>query len=474
MFIRYAAIAGSAAGLAGVTAVRASRRATRAAAALADEADRLRARDAERQRLTAAAGELGERVRQRRSIADALAVAAAGLGRLLRADHVVVRLVGASRAGVRWSAAASAGNGLVTGPGPTEPLAGLDPRWLLRGDGERARSWTDLYAGGPGVTPGGVAPGGVAPLGEPMPPEERAALLAAGATAALSVPFRVEPGSAGAVTLVRCATGACWSPSEADTVRTVSADLGRALLWAELEERERELADRLRDLENVRTDFMVTVSHELRTPLTSIAGYLHILAEHDGGTLTDVQRQMIAAIERGTARLNALIDDLLVLTRIETGALRAELREVEYGWLVTAAVAGVRPAADAAGVRVDADVGAGLAGRADPEQIDLVLTNLLGNAVKFTPDGGRVRVRADREGEYVVIEVSDTGIGIPGADQEKVFQRFVRAGNAAGRAIQGTGLGLAIVRAVVEQHGGRASLTSREGGGTTVTVRLPR
>jgi signal transduction histidine kinase len=478
---------------------------------VAAEAHRARDREAEAARLAEAGHRLGIRIRRHLSVSGALAEAAAGLGPLLDADHVVIRLAGSDRGGARWSRVGPGGTALgsgVTGqvgdPGPgtgvaidapagagveaarpgasgtVEPLAGLSPDWLLAGGGERAYVWNDLAAADP-----------------PAPPEELVALRAAGAGRVLTVVFADDadppraaapghhpPGPAaasrppagqpaGAVTVIRQPGAEPWSARQVRVAEAVTADLGRGLLHAQLYEREQELAGRLRDLDEAKTDFMATVSHELRTPLTSIAGYLEMLSDGDAGGLTPAQERMLAVIARNTARLRALIEDLLVLSRIDSGTLPASRRDVEFGWLITSAVAAVRPAAAAAGVSIETEVGGGLTGRADPEQLDRVLTNLLGNAVKFTPRGGRVRVCAERDGDEVTVRVSDTGMGIPEDDQRHVFTRFFRARNAAEQAIPGTGLGLAIVRTIVSHHGGRVSVMSREGEGTTVTVRLP-
>jgi signal transduction histidine kinase/CHASE3 domain sensor protein len=424
----------------------------RAVNAMADEADRGRDLEAERVRLQSAAHELGISVRDHLSVSAAMDRAASGLGPMLIAEHVVVRLSkgeGTFVTGARWSRS-------DVSPGTTELLAGLSPDWLVFGaDGAgRARIWTDLDAGD-------------------VPPEERAALLAAAATATLAVAFRAATGPSGTVTVIRCDPDAGWSEQEARAVESVTADLGRGLLQAKLYEREQELVARLRDLDNAKTDFMSTVSHELRTPLTSIAGYLEMLGDGDVGELTGPQLRMLGVIERNTVRLQALIENLLVLSRIESGTLRSDRREIEYGWLVTSAVAAVAPAATAAGVVVDTVLGGALIGAADAEQIDRLLMNLLSNGVKFSSQGGRVQVRVDRDHDEIVIAVSDSGIGIPQAEQHHVFTRFFRASNATDQAYQGTGLGLAIARTIVEQHGGRIWLESREGAGTTVTVRLP-
>jgi signal transduction histidine kinase/HAMP domain-containing protein len=424
--------------------------------ALADETDRARGRESEAARLAEAVRDLGIRVRQHLSVDATIDEAAAGLGTVLAADHVVIRLIGVER-GRRDSAWWSApGRNGASDEGRTEPLAGLGPWWLTAEGGERTYVWNDLSGSD-----------------NALPAEALAALRAAGARAVLTVVFAGRTATSGAVTLIRCARGAGWSAEEVRSAETVIADLSRGLLHARLYEREQDLVAQLQDLDNAKSDFMSTVSHELRTPLTSIAGYLEMLVDGDTGDLSQGQKGMLDVIDRNTTRLRSLIEDLLVLSRIESGTLSTSRQPVEFGWLITSAVAVIVPTAAAAGVSIETDVGASLAGHADPEQMDRVLMNLLSNAVKFTPRGGRVRVCAAREGDEVMVRVSDTGIGIPEAEQRHLFNRFFRASNATDEAIPGTGLGLAIVRTIVAQHGGDIALESRQGKGTAVTVRLP-
>lgn len=428
----------------------------RAVNGLADEADRVRGQTAEAARLSDVARALGARVQRHLSVGAVLEEAVGGLGQALDADHVVVRLVseeGYLNDSRVWSRPPDADAGA---PGAPEPLAGLSPKWLVASGAQRACVWNDL-----------------ADAGDRIPGEELAALRTAAATAVLAVAFPAGAGPGGALTLIRCAPGAAWSVGQARAVEAVASDLARGLLHAQLYEREQELVARLRDLDTAKTDFMSTVSHELRTPLTSIAGYLEMLSDGDAGRLTEAQERMLDVIARNTTRLRSLIEDLLVLSRIESGTLRTSRQPVEFGWLITSAVAAIAPTAAAAGVNIETDVGAALAGHADAEQIDRVLMNLLTNAVKFTPRGGRVQVCAARDGDDVLIQVIDNGVGVPAAEQRNLFNRFFRASNAVERAIPGTGLGLAIVRTIVANHGGQVAMRSREGEGTTVTVRLP-
>jgi signal transduction histidine kinase len=238
-------------------------------------------------------------------------------------------------------------------------------------------------------------------------------------------------------------------------------------------EPEQLLVARLRDLDSAKTNFMSTVSHELRTPLTSIAGYVELLLDAEAGKLVPSQQRMLEAVARNTSRLRELVEDMLIMSKIESGAFRTAKGPIDVAALVENALAAIAPAAAKASVGLHTEVHGPLPMEVDPEQIDRVLANLLTNAVKFTPPDGTVTVTARREDDAVVIAVADTGMGIPQAEQQALFVRFFRASNAIHQAIPGTGLGLAIVRTIVDNHGGRIDVESTERAGTTVTVRLP-
>jgi signal transduction histidine kinase len=240
-----------------------------------------------------------------------------------------------------------------------------------------------------------------------------------------------------------------------------------------LRRRERELLARLRALDAAKTDFMSTVSHELRTPLTSISGYLELLRDAEPGELSDGQERMLEVIARNARRLRELVEDILTLSRIESGGFRSELTPIDLALVIERAVAAIGPAAAKAVVGVHCDVRGPLPLRADGVQLDRVLASLLGNAVKFTPAEGTVTVSAERRGGHAVLVVADTGMGIPADEQQALFVRFFRATNAIRQAVPGTGLGLAIVRKIVDNHGGTIKVDSAENVGTTVTIRLP-
>ncbi|MGH9055778.1 MAG: sensor histidine kinase [Acidimicrobiales bacterium] len=224
--------------------------------------------------------------------------------------------------------------------------------------------------------------------------------------------------------------------------------------------------------ERLREEFVALVSHELRTPLTAIVGYLEILLD-EAGSLAPDHARFLATVDRNAKRLLGLVGDLLETAHIDSGRLTVELEETDLTEIVSAAVESAQPRAQAAGVSLQ------LCGRksvqvvADAGRIGQVVDNLLTNAIKFTPAGGRVHLSLrDSEGR-AVIEVADTGIGIPGAEQEQLFLRFFRATTATERGIPGIGLGLAIVKSIVEAHRGTISFSSSEASGTTFRIELP-
>ena len=222
----------------------------------------------------------------------------------------------------------------------------------------------------------------------------------------------------------------------------------------------------LRRLERVRQDFVANVSHEFRTPLTAIQGFAETLLS---GALEDpANRQHFVEIIRDqAARLARLTEDLLKLSRIEAGKLELEFRPVSVYQLVQSCVETARFKASRKELILDVLLPEGLPSvRGDSNGLHEVLQNLLDNAVQYTPDGGRIEVSAACEAGKVIITVSDTGIGIPQAEQERIFERFYRVDAARSREAGGTGLGLSIARHIVEAHGGRLWVGSAVGEGS--------
>jgi PAS domain S-box-containing protein len=247
----------------------------------------------------------------------------------------------------------------------------------------------------------------------------------------------------------------------------------RNLLVAGLE-REAEAVRRLKELDRAKDDFVATVSHELRTPITSILGYVEILLDAGLDEIDPTYVDMLRTVRRNGDRLRTLAEDLLTLSSFESGEFSLNLAEVDLGDVVRRVQEALRPLVADRRLETIFDVPAQpLEVSGDAAHLERVFFNLLSNALKFTEDGGSVRCSLRRDGDDAVLEVSDTGIGIPLEEQEQLFTRFFRSSTAQSRAIQGTGMGLAIVASIVQRHGGTVELTSAEGHGTTVSVHLP-
>jgi signal transduction histidine kinase len=262
------------------------------------------------------------------------------------------------------------------------------------------------------------------------------------------------------------------------SLATVAAQLSLALERDRLLEIERETAgtlarqnEELQELDHLKDLFVSSVSHELRTPLTSMIGYLEILRGGEAGDLSRQQERFLEIVDRNCHRLSDLIDDILFMSRVDSGRFRLERESVDLGELVADRTQSIRPAAQGNGVEVHLDLDGTVRLYADPARLVQVLDNLLSNAVKFTPAGGSVFVTVSASDEAAHVEVRDTGVGIPEDENERLFERFFRASTAAN--IKGTGLGLSIVRSIIEAHGGTISVRSRVGVGTTVAVDLP-
>ncbi len=228
----------------------------------------------------------------------------------------------------------------------------------------------------------------------------------------------------------------------------------------------------LRRSERLRRELVANVSHELRTPLTSIKGFVETLL---AGALRDEDnsRRFLEIIEAETNRLTKLVDDLLELSRLESKGVTFRMQPVDLGELCAQVAARHQPRAEAAGVRLEWQAEPGVVATADPDRVEQVLTNLLDNALKFTPEGGRIRVSVRQEAQEAVVVVEDTGRGIPPDDLPHVFERFYRADRSRTRSSGGSGLGLAIAKHLVEMQGGRISATSTPGHGSVFAFWLP-
>jgi len=224
------------------------------------------------------------------------------------------------------------------------------------------------------------------------------------------------------------------------------------------------------ELDKLKDEFVSSISHELRTPLTSISGYVELLLEEEESA---DKRGHLAIIDRNADRLLALVSDMLFAARLQYGRLELERQSVDLRELVMHSVDAARPRAAAAAVTLHVDVAEVPAVLGEPGRLAQLLDNLVSNAIKFTPGGGRVAVSLSAHDGTVCIQVSDTGIGITDVERQRLFERFFRSQSALEAQIQGTGLGLYISKAIVEAHGGRIGVESEPGAGTTFVVELP-
>jgi len=228
--------------------------------------------------------------------------------------------------------------------------------------------------------------------------------------------------------------------------------------------RAEEEAHRLKD------QFFALVSHELRTPLASVLGYCQLLTE-EGKAFHADHRRCLAVIERNAQRLMRLVGDLMFVAQFEAGAFVLAPADVDLHALAADAIEAAGPRARELGVGLCLQGGRVPAFEGDPGRLGQAVDNLISNACKFTPRGGRVEVGVEQAGECAVLSVTDTGPGIPHGEQDQVFERFTRASSAG--VVPGVGLGLTIVKAIVEAHRGWVELKSKPGAGTTIKLVLP-
>jgi PAS domain S-box-containing protein len=236
---------------------------------------------------------------------------------------------------------------------------------------------------------------------------------------------------------------------------------------------QRRLRQEADDANRLKDEFLATLSHELRTPLNTVVGYISMLQK---GMMDEPQRdKAIEIIDRNAQALLRLVSEMLDMSRVITGQIRLDVRPCDLSALVEEAVENIRPSADAKGVVLEAVIPPGVLMHGDHDRLRQVMWNLLTNAVKFTPSGGRINLDVSTERDSVRVVVRDTGIGVSPEALPHLFQRFWQAETGRGRAHGGLGLGLALSRNFVELHGGRIGATSGGvGRGTELWVELPR
>jgi two-component system, NtrC family, sensor kinase len=300
----------------------------------------------------------------------------------------------------------------------------------------------------------------------------REILIRCGYRSVLAVPLLREDHLLGALAVIRNSAGE-FAPDVIGLLKTFATQSALAIqnarLFREIEEKSRELATASRH----KSEFLANMSHELRTPLNAIIGFSEVLAERMFGDINEKQADYLNDILESGRHLLSLINDILDLSKIEAGRMELEPTDFSLPGAIDNALTLVRERAHRHGITLVLDVDERLGVvRADERKVKQVLLNLLSNALKFTPEGGRVDVRAAVRDGAAEVSVTDTGIGIAAEDQPKVFEEFRQVG-AAARKVEGTGLGLAISRKFIELHGGKIWVESQVGLGSTFAFTLP-
>jgi signal transduction histidine kinase len=300
----------------------------------------------------------------------------------------------------------------------------------------------------------------------------REALIGLGYRSLLAVPFLREGHLLGGLAVNRKDTGD-FAPEVIDLLKTFAAQSALAIqnarLFREIEVKSRELETASRH----KSEFLANMSHELRTPLNAIIGFSEVLSERMFGEINDKQAEYLADILESGRHLLSLINDILDLSKIEAGRMELEPSEFDLPTTIETALILVRERAQRHGIVLEHTVDERLGTiRGDERKVKQVLLNLLSNALKFTPEAGRIDVRAAVRDSTVEISVTDTGVGIALEDQETVFEEFRQVGVAA-KKVEGTGLGLAISKKLIELHGGRIWVESTVGSGSTFAFTLP-
>jgi signal transduction histidine kinase len=229
-----------------------------------------------------------------------------------------------------------------------------------------------------------------------------------------------------------------------------------------------------RELDRMKTEFVSQVSHELRTPLTAIKGFTDMMLDGDAGDVNEEQAEYLGIVKSNADRLVALINDLLDVSRIESGRIQLKLEAVDLREVLASVVATMRPLLDGKGQKLTQAIDDDLPlAWADRDRVVQVATNLVSNAHKYTQAGGEIDVTATRDGDHVRVAVRDNGMGIPSEDIPKLFTRFFRVDSSLTREIGGTGLGLSIVKSIVEMQGGEVSVDSELRKGSTFAFTVP-
>jgi signal transduction histidine kinase len=273
-------------------------------------------------------------------------------------------------------------------------------------------------------------------------------------------------------------------PADLDrSIAAMVAQLQKALQASNrsLEERVRERTvelshalERLSELNQLKANFVANISHELRTPMTHIVGYIDLLADDTFGPISSQQREALETLHRAAERLNGLIDDLIQFSDNSRGGITLSSQSVSLRDLIQETLARMMAKARHANVRIEVQLPSDLPlVKADGRKITWVISQLVDNGIKFTPSGGKVILRAGGVSDRVWVTVEDTGVGIPAARMNELFEPFHQLDGSITRRQGGTGIGLYLCKQIIEAHGSRITLQSKEGSGSTFLFDLP-
>lgn len=230
--------------------------------------------------------------------------------------------------------------------------------------------------------------------------------------------------------------------------------------------------EQLKDLEKMKIEFLNVTSHELKTPLTPIQAYLNLLLKGKLGELTPAQKEGLEVISRNAKRLRLLIWDILDLTRLEAGKMKFNMEEVQLTDIIEDVIKDSESLAKEKNIIINQRLGYLHPIEGDKERLPQVFTNLINNAIKFTPKNGKITIEAERKGYRTIIAVKDTGIGIPKKDLNRIFDKFYQVDRSATRKYPGTGLGLTICKGIIKAHGGEIMVESEPRKGSTFYITL--
>ena len=237
----------------------------------------------------------------------------------------------------------------------------------------------------------------------------------------------------------------------------------------------------LRRIDGMKSEFVSVASHELRTPLAAIKNAVQLVLKETAGKINENQAKFLSMAERNINRLTNILNNLLNLSKIESGKIELKFEDIGLKELIELTASSLRPHADGKAIKIDLEINEQLPKvYGDPEKIEQILTNLIGNAIKFTPEGGRILITAQPftrdgkggPGDSVAVSVKDTGIGIPPEHLDAIFEKFHQVESSLQRSVSGTGLGLAITKGLVEAHQGKIWVESEVGKGSTFTFTL--